>query len=115
LARNIDAAGANADGIRLEQRKGLPSHAAASADANTRSSAIAIDKLECVDEEEKERQTLRVRRAERERQQAAWEQAPGVITSALSAFRRTGRLDPSVSSSLRAIERAAEGVGRKLR
>jgi hypothetical protein len=79
------------------------------------SSAVAMDKLEAVSEEEQARQTLRARRAEREHQRAAWEQAHDVITGALAAFRRSGRMSPGLSSSLRAVERAAEGVGRKLR
>lgn len=74
-----------------------------------------MDKLEAVSEEEQARQTLRARRAEREHQRAAWEQAHDVITGALAAFRRSGRMSPGLSSSLRAVERAAEGVGRKLR
>jgi Tfp pilus assembly protein PilO len=78
------------------------------------SSTAAMDKLEAVSEAEQERQTLRARRAERERQLAAWREAHATITNALAAFRRSGPIDPGVASAVRAVERSAEAVSQKL-
>jgi hypothetical protein len=69
---------------------------------------------EAVSEEEQQRQTRAVQRGEQERLRREWRQTSATINAALDRLASSVRLDPGAWSSVRAVRRSTDALGRKL-
>ena len=73
---------------------------------------LAVDKLECIDENEQQRQTIEAHRRVREQVHHDWAAARSAILDGLSRFKSSGRLDRKLVSDVRALERVVERIDR---
>jgi hypothetical protein len=74
-----------------------------------RSSTIAMDGLECVDEGEQTRQTRQARLGRERQQREAWQRARGQIGSAIARFEEEAHPDRRLRQAMHMI---GAGVGR---
>ena len=78
------------------------------------SSAIAMDKLECIDEEEQRRVTDDAHRRWRLQQQREWGKAKREILAGVERFRSNGHPDRRTMSDLRAVQRVTARIDARL-
>jgi hypothetical protein len=69
---------------------------------------------EAISPEEQERQTRAAQRGEQERLRREWRQTSATINDALDRLASAVRLDPSAWSSVRAVRRSTDALGRRL-
>jgi hypothetical protein len=77
------------------------------------SSAIAMDKLECVDSQEQDRQTTLAHRVWQRMMQRRWGTAAQTINGAIEDFSAAG-VDRHVARELRTITRGVRRVSQRL-
>jgi hypothetical protein len=80
----------------------------------TASSARAMDKLECVDEDEQERQTEDAHRRWKRDRARAWGQARREILAGVERFKANGHPDRRTLSDLRVMQRTVERVDKRI-
>jgi hypothetical protein len=73
-----------------------------------------VDPIECITEAEQQRQTAQAHWRWAEEQRRAWGQAHETITGALTQFPLSVRVDRRTSSDLRAIERTAQRIDKRV-
>ena len=78
------------------------------------SSAIAMDKLECIDEEEQRRVTDDAHRRWRLQQQREWGKARHTILLGVERFKASGFSDRRTMSDLRAVQRVTARIDARL-
>jgi hypothetical protein len=78
-----------------------------------RSTVVAMDKLECVDAQEQDRQTTLAHRAWQRMMQRRWGKAAQTINGAIEDFSAAG-VDQRVARDLRTITRGVRRVSQRL-
>jgi hypothetical protein len=84
----------------------------APASGYTRRATVAVDKLEAVSADEQRRLTQLARRNSDLQLRRHWDETHATITNALDRFAAVA--PPTLGSSIRAIRRATDQLGRKL-
>jgi uncharacterized protein involved in type VI secretion and phage assembly len=80
----------------------------------TASSEIAMDKLECVDEAQQQRQTADAHRRWKREQQREWGKARLAILAGVERFKVNGHPDSQMLSDLRVVQRVTARIDQRI-